>query len=259
MRGWGLGVIRTIFAMPFWTDDFAPFTLLHGLSTAFFFACIASFLLVAHRVSGTAHERTFRRAWIAFVVLFQTCFLAWHLWPGHFDVRISLPLQMCDLVPLIAIPALGMRSRPLLAIVFYWGLGLCTQAFITPTLQWGPASVRFWLFFGTHAQIVASAMYAPIALKFVPTFRDARTAMMAIIPYGVVATLVNLAFDANYGFGGRTKPANPTILDKLGDWPVRPLLLLLLAWTAILVVHAVTLAFMSRGRLRSAVSTINGT
>lgn len=227
--------------MPLWSDDFAPFTVLHALTTAFFLACIAAFLVLAHRVRNSSAERSLRRAWIAFLILFQAYFIAWHLWPSHFDVRISLPLQMCDLVPLLAIPALATRSRPLLAIVFYWGLALCTQAFITPTVQYGPASIRFWLFWTTHAQIVASALYAPVGLNFVPTFRDLRSALLALIPYGVLVLAVNAALDTNYAFAGRTKPSNPTILDHLGEWPMRPVLLTLLAAAALVAVHVLAL------------------
>ncbi len=233
--------------MSIWSADFAPFTPLHALTVAAFLTGIAAFLLVAHRLRATPRERTLRRGWIAFLILFQSFFIAWHLWPAHFDLRVSLPLQMCDVVPLLAIPALATRSRPLLAIVFYWGLALCTQAFITPTVQYGPASIRFWLFWITHAQIIASALYAPIALHFVPSWRDLRTALFALLPYGFIVLTVNLALDTNYAFAGKDKPSNPTILDHLGEWPLRPVLLALLAITAIGAVHGIASA-VARGR-----------
>lgn len=244
--------------MLLWSADFAPFTPLHALTAATFLSGIAAFLVVAHRLRTTPRERTLRRGWIIFLILFQSFFIAWHLWPSHFSVDAGLPLQMCDVVPLLAIPALATRSRPLLAIVFYWGLALCTQAFVTPTLQWGPASVRFWLFWGTHAQIVASALYAPVALDFVPTWRDARTAMLAILPYGAVAMAVNLTLETNYGFGGKTKPSNPTILDHLGEWPLRLLFLLLLVWTAIALVHGLTAGVFRIMRTRETGAAMSG-
>jgi hypothetical integral membrane protein (TIGR02206 family) len=232
--------------MPLWSADFAPFTPLHALTAAAFLSGIAAFLFVAHRLRATPRERTLRRGWIAFLILFQSFFIAWHLWPTHFDLRVSLPLQMCDVVPLLAIPALASRSRPLLAIVFYWGLALCTQAFITPTVQYGPASVRFWLFWITHAQIIASALYAPIALDFVPTSRDLRTALLALLPYGLVVLTVNLALDTNYAFAGKSKPSNPTILDHLGEWPLRPIFLALLAAAALIAMHGIAYAASRR-------------
>lgn len=241
--------------MPLWSDDFAPFTPLHALSAAFFLACIAAFLFLAHRVRRTPSEHTLRRAWLAFLIPVQVFSIVWYLLPAHFEIGVSLPLQMCDLVPLLAIPALATRSRPLLAIVFYWGLALCTQAFITPTVQYGPANIRFWLFWVTHAQIVASALYAPVALNVVPTLRDARTALLALIPYAIVATAINLSFDTNYAFGGRDKPANPTILDTLGEWPLRPVLILLLAAAAILVVHGIAVVLGRVLRARAAPAT----
>lgn len=228
--------------MLLWSEDFAPFTLLHATSAAFFLSCLAAFLLLAHRVRNTPHERTLRRAWIVFLIAFQAFSITWYALPIRFDIGVSLPLQMCDVVPLVAIPALITRSRPLLAVVLYWGLALCTQAFITPTLQYGPASIRFWLFWITHTQIVASALYAPVALNFVPTARDLRSALLALIPYGILILAVNAALETNYAFAGRTKPSNPTILDHLGEWPMRPVYLTLLATAALVAVHVLAMS-----------------
>jgi hypothetical integral membrane protein (TIGR02206 family) len=100
-------------------------------------------------------------------------------------------------------------------------LGLSTQALITPTIEEGPAYVAFWLFWLTHAAIIATAIYDLIAWRCRPTFRDAIVAIVACAIWLGVVLAVDLTFHANYGYVGNMKPDRPTPIDHLGPWPLR--------------------------------------
>jgi len=52
---------------------------------------------------------------------------------------------------------------------------------------------------------------------------------MASAAYVVVVLPIDLLLDANYGFVGKSKPLNPSIVDLLGPWPERLLIIVPLA------------------------------
>lgn len=155
--------------------------------------------------------------------------------PSRFRLDNSLPLHLCDVAGLLAPVALLTLWRPLRAVLFFWAIGLSTQAFFTPVLREGCARTDFWLFWIGHIQIVGSAFYDVFALRYRPKFRDFAIGLAANILYFALVLPVDLALSVNYGYVGNTKPDQPTIIDKLGPWPLR------LVWI-FLIVHGVMLA-----------------
>src|SRR5205085_885108 len=61
-------------------------------------------------------------------------FQVYVLLPWMWNVSYSLPLQLCDLAWITAVYALWTRRRWAHALLYYWGLTLSSQAFITPEL-----------------------------------------------------------------------------------------------------------------------------
>lgn len=158
--------------------------------------------------------------------------LTWYLLPSHFDPGISLPLHLCDLAAIAAPFTMLSKSRWLRSVLYFWGLGLSTQAFVTPIIQSGYAHTPFWLFWLGHTLIVGSAVYDIVVRGYRPTWGDfARTAIVNAAYIAVVLPLT-LALDANYGFIGRSTPDARTLIDALGPWPWRILLL-------VAIIHAV--------------------
>ena len=78
------------------------------------------------------------------------CLLIWvtvkvfRVLPSRYDPSKAIPLQVCDWVGLVAPLAIWTGWRPLRAILYFWGLGLSSQAFIQPDLAEGPADPSFW-------------------------------------------------------------------------------------------------------------------
>ena len=200
-------------------EKFHPFTLAHALALA----TIALATIVAirtARAAGAGRAAVERRAGIAFCLVWVALH-GWWLLPARFDPLTTLPLQMCHLTALGAGLYLVTRSRRLATLLYFWGLALCTQALLTPTLQEGPASHVFWYFWLSHGMIVGVAAYAIAVHGFRPTWGDWRFACIAAAAYVAVALPIDLALGANYGFLGPTAPDRPTIVDVLGPWPQR--------------------------------------
>lgn len=146
---------------------------------------------------------------------------AWWNIPARFDAAQSLPLHVCDLNGLVAALALLTGYRCLTAILYFWGLGLSTQAFCTPVVEWGPLVTEFWLFWESHTLIVGAAAYVLLVRRFRPRGRDLLFALGAMIAYVALILPIDLAFGWNYGYVGNTVPDQPTIIDRLGPWPLR--------------------------------------
>jgi hypothetical integral membrane protein (TIGR02206 family) len=202
-------------------DRFEPFSALHA---AALLAIVIATVAAIRAVQASGHAdgaRGIERAiGIAFVVVWVAVH-GWWLLPPRLDPVKTLPLQMCHWAALAAGLYLATRARWLAVLLYFWGLGLCTQALITPALEEGPATHVFWYFWLSHGMIVGVAAYALAVHGFRPTWRDWRFAAAAGGVYAAVAIAVNLAIGANYGFLGPSKPNVPTIVDALGPWPQR--------------------------------------
>ncbi|MEM9345972.1 MAG: TIGR02206 family membrane protein [Planctomycetota bacterium] len=149
------------------------------------------------------------------------------------DLAQSLPIQACDILALVAPLSVVLGSRLIKSVTYFGGFGLTTQAFFTPVLQTGPDTLRFWVFWALHFGIVLASIYLIAAQQFRPTWRDWRNAVLFWLVYALTMVFINYQNGWYYGYLGPEVPpsAQDTILQHLGPWPVRPVLMMLLALT----------------------------
>ena len=216
-------------------DRFVPFGTSHGLAVLGVLVVCAALVRVARHVHGTPSERSLRRVLGWSILAFNVAWMAWLNTPGKFDLRWSLPLQMCDFGWMLAGCSLlsgGDPRRLRHRLLHYWGLIPTLISLATPSVEWGPGTVSFWSFFVTHAQILCAVAVNALAFGIRPTRRDAFPVIALTIVVGLAMTGLNLALDVNYWFTGPTTPSNPTPMDLLGPWPLR------LVWLGLLVAGA---------------------
>jgi hypothetical integral membrane protein (TIGR02206 family) len=221
-------------------EDFINFSATHFITLA---ACLLVMIVLAiagRRCRQTPAGRCVHWTWFAItlgVQLANVIFFAFvlrlpaddaHPQP-YTDWSVALPLQICDLAGLLLIPALLTRSRLLRTILYYWAIGLCTEAFITPVLGYGWRNIRFWLFWSSHVTIVATAIYFLAVEGYRPTWRDFGISTIVILLYGAIVIPLDIAFGFNYGFAGKDNDlGTTTILNYLGPWPLRILFMFLI-------------------------------
>lgn len=216
-------------------EAFRAFTPAHFATLA----CVA--LLVAITV-WTGKQLTNRKpfeltlAWTNLVIWAGVH--GWWMMPPRFDAANSLPLHMCHIASLIASAVLIYGNPALRAVLYFWTFSLCTQAMITPAVTDPPSSPIFWAFWGLHAFLMQVAVYDIVVRGFRPQWRDYLIACTASMAYVAFTLPVNLLLNANYGFTGPSKPHNPSIIDVLGPWPERLLLIVPLAALAMFIVLA---------------------
>lgn len=223
-----------------WAHEFHPFTAFHWVTSG---VCLAIMALTSGLClwwRGTRREFIFRRSWAVCVLVFQVVFVIYYVRPP-FDIAYSLPLHICDLAGLFGGLALLTQKRWTRVILYYWGICLSTQAFITPVLHsdFGYADIEYWAFWGLHLVIVGSAVYDLVVLRFRPTWLDFRTAVLGTGAYTAAIFVFNRKLGTNYLYIGPRKPDNPTIIDHLGEYPWRALWLCLIVIAGFAVFTAV--------------------
>ncbi len=220
-------------------STFEPFTPLHYATAGALCVAMGCASLLGRKWKDTTRERTFRRAWAWSIIVWQLMSVAYWARPSHFNLEESLPLQLCDVAAWIAPFALLTQRRWLRAVLYFWAIGLSTQAFFTPVLSEGIAHPKYWFFWIGHTQIVGSAIYDVVALGFRPKFKDFLLGVLANMALFAVVMPLNLAFGLNYGFVGDVEPDQPTLISKLGPWPRRILWIVLLVHTIMLALWLV--------------------
>jgi len=136
-----------------------------------------------------------------------------------FDVEHMLPLQLCDLAAFVAPYALWTRRHWAVALTFYWGLTLTTQAVATPDLSRDFPDPVFVLFWGMHLLVVWAAIYLTWGLGIRPDWRSYRISFAVTLSWMVGVFGVNTLLGSNYGYVN-AKPAAASLLDYFGPWPM---------------------------------------
>jgi len=219
--------------------SFQPFTVFHALTVLACFAAMAAASGIGRRWRGTERERRFCNGWAYAVLAFQTIISIYWLLPANFDLNYSLPLQLCDLAAFVAPIALLTQRRELRTLLYFWGIGLSTQAFFTPIVTTGLASLHFWLFWIGHVVIVGSAIYDVAVRGYRPSVRDLAFASAFSVVLTLAMVGLNIAMGSNYLYVGDSSPENPTLVDKLGPWPWRIPPMMALGLTVYVIIWAV--------------------
>jgi len=202
-------------------DTFRPFSLTHAAALLGIAAVIWLVVVAGRRQRDDAAPTSFEKSLaIANLLFWFTAHGYWNTLP-QFDPVKTLPLQMCHLVSLGASFALLTRQRWLRTLLYFWGIGLCTQALITPGLTDPPTTIWFWAFWFQHGFIQLAVVYDLAVLRYRPAWRDYGFACAAAFAWAAVVLPLNLLLGANYGFLGDSKPETPSIVDLLGPWPGR--------------------------------------
>lgn len=175
----------------------------------------------APRSGGPDWEWRFRLVWVCTTIAWQAMAVVWYLLPRNFDWYESLPLHLCDLAAWVAPLALLTQRRWLRSLLYFWGVGLSTQAFFTPVVDGGYGQFSYWLFFVGHTHIVGSAVYDVVVLGYRPRLRDWGVVTVLSLAWIVPVTVFNVLMDVNYGYTGNTAPGGTTLIDYLGPWPWR--------------------------------------
>ncbi|WP_134739156.1 TIGR02206 family membrane protein [Nocardioides sp. 503] len=137
----------------------------------------------------------------------------------RFELGVSLPFHLSDLAWVAAAVALWTHHRYAVALTYFWGLVLTTQAIVTPSLGEDFPDVRYLAYWFIHLLVVWAAVFLVWGLRLPPGWRDYRFTVAATFAWAVCAFAFNEVAGTNYGYLQR-KPGGGSVLDLLGPWPV---------------------------------------
>lgn len=209
-------------------QSFRAFTTLHLFTLVGFTLAWALVIRLGIRAERTGWGRMFTLVLGAFGLALwlnhqlYSLLLDWQ--PAH-----SLPLHLCDIAAVAGPFALLTGRRWLRSVLYFWALAFTTQALITPTLTDGPGRLNFWMFWLNHSTIVAMAIYEVVVRDYRPRGRDLAYVIMFSSAYLALVFPLNIWGGWNYGYVGPDVPGTPTVIDALGPWPERILLIIVMA------------------------------
>jgi len=199
-------------------DTFETFGTTHLVMLALFVAGIWPVVALGRRLRHSPDARTVSRVFAVLLPCFTIPMQVVDFLPGQFSFGSTLPLQLCDFAWIAATLALWTHHRFFVALTYYWGLVLTTQALVTPWLAADFPSPKFLGFWGMHYLIVWAAIYLVWGLGLTPGWRDYATTVATTAGWAVGVYLFNVAAGTNYGFLNE-KPSTASVLDYLGPWP----------------------------------------
>lgn len=159
-----------------------------------------------------------RLALAALLMMSELSLQLWEIRSGIWALENSLPLQLCSISLVLTALMVYTRNENIYQVVYFWGLAGASQALLTPDLCYGFPHFAFLQFFVSHGLIITGCLWMTFMEGCRPDLNSIGKAFFMTNLYAVIIGLFNGLTGSNYLYLCR-KPANPSILDYLGDWP----------------------------------------
>lgn len=148
---------------------------------------------------------------------------AWHYWHymyGTWTIQTMLPLHLCSLLVWTGAFMLMTKNYRVYEFMYFMGIGGAIQALATPGIGiYNFPHFVFFQYFLSHGLIITSAIFMTVVEKIRPTWKSLLRVALWMNIYVVIIYFVNLIIGSNYLMINE-KPATPSLLDLLPDWPV---------------------------------------
>jgi hypothetical integral membrane protein (TIGR02206 family) len=158
---------------------------------------------------------------------------------GIWSVKYTLPLQLTDVVSVVAVVAL-LRPRPLpVELTWFWALTATLQATLTPDLARTFPSAFYLTYFGYHVGAVVAACLLVIGERRYPRPGAAWRVFAITVAWAAVAGAADLATGGNYMYL-QAKPVHSSLLSVMARWPWYIVETAILALAMLLALQALT-------------------
>jgi hypothetical integral membrane protein (TIGR02206 family) len=104
-------------------------------------------------------------------------------------------------------------------VLWFWAGAGTILAMVTPNVAQGFPDPQFLVFFGLHGLVVIATIVLVFGMSLRPREGAPRRVFLLTVLYAAVVGGVNAVLGTNFLFLCH-KPANPTLLDAFGPWPV---------------------------------------
>ncbi|GGH84614.1 YwaF family protein [Pullulanibacillus pueri] len=196
---------------------FHAFSLQH-LVTLTIIVILCALLFIFRR--GVRRKRNYFRFMLAILLFVANVGLhVWLISQNVWSLKRDLPLQLSDIVVLLAIIMLLTGSSKLFQFMYFAGLGSSLQAVITPDLgKFSFPHFRYIEFFVSHGGVVLACLLMVVVYHYRPTLRALWVTFLIVNIYAGCVFAINKGLGSNYLYIMK-KPGNMSLLNFLGPWP----------------------------------------
>lgn len=177
--------------------------------------------------------------WILALILLANE-IAWHYWTftiGRWTVQTMLPLHLCSALVWLGALMLMTKNYRIYEFMYFMGIGGAIQALATPGLGiYGFPHFAFFQYFLSHGLIVTSAIYMTVVEGLRPTWKSMLRVFVWMNIYAGIVYFINNYLGSNYLLINY-KPATPSLLDLLPEWPVYILYMELIGIATMLLLY----------------------
>lgn len=175
--------------------------------------------LVLRRTSSPRLELGVRIGLAALLITLELLHFRWASVHRGLDVWTFVPLHLCDLSMYLSLFALATKKREAAELLYFWTCSGTLLAMMLPAIESGFPSDRFFIYFGLHGGVIVTAVALIYGMRLSLDRRSWLRAFKLTLIYGVFVAAVDLVAGQNYLFLAH-KPAQATLLDYFGPWPV---------------------------------------
>lgn len=198
---------------------FGIFSPEHLITLAVIF-CVCILLYVGRKRFEEPGKRNFFRFFGAgFLFVSYMVQQFWFFSQNAWSLKSSLPLQLSDLVVILAIIMLLTKSFKLFQFMYFAGIGSSVQAILTPDLgAYSFPHFQYLEFFIFHGGTLIACLFMLWIYRFEPYQKSLWITSLIINVYGAMIFFFDKKLHANYLYLMK-KTENHSLLDFLGDWP----------------------------------------
>ncbi len=177
--------------------------------------------------------------------------LIWVVNSGKWDLKTTLPVELCELTLILSIVMLIWKSYHLFETLYFWGFIGSTLALIFPHLHATYRHFHFWAFMLSHSLNLIALLYMMSVEKYRPTARSIRLCFIVTNIYMALMGTLNYFSGSNYYYYyvfSRPAPNIPNPIMYTNSWFLRISLLEITTLFALLIGY---LPFMVAGAIKN--------
>ncbi|WP_066073215.1 YwaF family protein [Neobacillus soli] len=200
-------------------QSFRLFSMEHLLTIGIIIILCLLLFLMRNELEKEGKRRLFRYSLAVLLVVSEALDHLWLVGENAWSIKRDLPLQLSDLVVILAIVMLLARSEKLFQFMYFAALGSSIQAILTPDLgKFSFPHFQYIEFFVSHGGVVLACLFMVVAFHYWPTIRSMWVTILILNLYAACVFFLNKLLGANYLFIMK-KPNSSSLLDYLGPWP----------------------------------------
>lgn len=178
--------------MDFFSDQIGRslewFGLEHILLVVGLIASVVLLWVLSPKIKNSKHEKWFRFALIALVVLFE-----WKVFESRILTGSLFRIPLCGVALYGLTYSVAFKKEKIFKVVYFYAFGMILTFLFFDTV-WGLDRWGAWTYFGAHATIAWLAVYGYRVLGYTPVKRDLYLSMGFLAIYATISGYATLRF-----------------------------------------------------------------